>query len=37
MELNIERWADLDERCARLASIKRPRDLDPDLGPTLND
>jgi phosphohistidine phosphatase len=37
MELNIERWADLDERCARLASMKRPRDLDPDLGPTLND
>lgn len=37
MELAIERWADLDERCGRLVAMKRPRDLDPELGPTLND
>lgn len=37
MELAIERWADLDERCAKLVAMKRPRDLDPELGPTLND
>ena len=37
MELAIERWADLEERCAKLVSMKRPRDLDPELGPTLND
>ena len=37
MELAIERWADLDERCGKLIAMKRPRDLDPGLGPTLND
>ena len=37
MELAIARWADLDERCGRLVAMKRPRDLDPELGPTLND
>ena len=37
MELAIDRWADLDERCAKLVAMKRPRDLDPALGPTLND
>ncbi len=37
MEIAIERWADLDEGCAKLVSMKRPRDLDPELGPTLND
>ncbi len=37
MELAIDRWADLDERCGKLTAMKRPRDLDPELGPTLND
>jgi phosphohistidine phosphatase len=37
LELAIERWSDLDERCAKLVAMKRPRDLDPALGPTLND
>lgn len=37
MELAIERWADLDERCGKLVSLMRPRDLDPALGPTLID
>lgn len=37
MELAIERWADLAEGCATLIELKRPRDLDPDLGPELPD
>lgn len=35
LELDIERWADADERCARLVALTRPRDLDPSLGPEL--
>jgi len=35
LELDIERWADLDDGCARLVHLMRPRDLDPDLGPQL--
>lgn len=33
LELNIERWADLADKCARLVHLTRPRDLDPELGP----
>lgn len=33
LELDIERWADLADRCARLVHLTRPRDLDPALGP----
>lgn len=31
--LDIDDWADLDEDCGRLVHFKRPRDLDPTLGP----
>lgn len=37
IELAIDRWTDLDERCGRLVELKRPRDLDPALGPELPD
>ena len=37
LELDIERWADLKEGCARLVALTRPRDLDPSLGPELVD
>ncbi len=33
MELDIAKWSDLDARKAHLAYVKRPRDLDPELGP----
>jgi len=33
IELDIERWADLDDNTGRLAHFIRPRDLDPTLGP----
>ena len=33
LELNIDRWADLSDKCARLVHLTRPRDLDPELGP----
>jgi phosphohistidine phosphatase len=33
LECDIDRWADLDEGCARLVHLVRPRDLDPELGP----
>ena len=33
MELDVVRWEDLDERCARLVHLMRPRDLEPALGP----
>lgn len=35
LELDIARWADLRDNCARLVHLTRPRDLDPDLGPQL--
>ena len=35
LELDIDHWADLDDGCARLVHLIRPRDLDPDLGPQL--
>lgn len=34
LELSIDRWADLADRCAKLVHLTRPRDLDPELGPT---
>ena len=33
LELDIARWADLKDGCARLIHLTRPRDLDPALGP----
>lgn len=35
LELDIDRWADLHDRCARLVHLTRPRDLDSALGPVL--
>jgi phosphohistidine phosphatase len=33
LELDIERWAALRDKCAKLVHLTRPRDLDPALGP----
>lgn len=33
MELDVERWADIDRKCGKLTHFIRPRDLDPELGP----
>lgn len=33
LELPIDRWDQIHERCARLIELVRPRDLDPKLGP----
>ncbi|MCK9541247.1 MAG: histidine phosphatase family protein [Novosphingobium sp.] len=33
IELDIDRWADVEEGKARLVHLMRPRDLDPELGP----
>jgi len=37
LELAIDNWGDIDDGCARLVHLVRPRDLDPDLGPELID
>ena len=37
LELDIDDWADLTEGSARLVHLKRPRDVDPELGPELID
>ncbi|HQS70169.1 MAG: histidine phosphatase family protein [Novosphingobium sp. 28-62-57] len=37
LELDVDSWSDVAEGCARLVEIKRPRDLDPTLGPQLID
>jgi len=37
LELDVAQWSDVTEGCARLVEIKRPRDLDPALGPQLID
>lgn len=37
LELGIDGWPDIDENCARLVHLVRPRDLDPELGPSLTD
>ena len=33
LELDIERWSDLADKCGRLVHLTRPRDIDPELGP----
>jgi len=33
LELNIDRWADLTDKCGKLVHLTRPRDIDPELGP----
>lgn len=33
--LDIDDWADLDHNCGKLVQFKRPRDLDPTLGPEI--
>lgn len=33
LELDVERWADVDRKCGKLTHFVRPRDLDPELGP----
>ncbi len=33
LELDIDKWEDVAEGCARLTHLVRPRDLDPSLGP----
>jgi phosphohistidine phosphatase len=35
LELDIARWADIRDGCARLVALTRPRDLDASLGPEL--
>lgn len=35
LELDIDRWDELEEGCARLVHLVRPRDLDPELGPGI--
>ncbi|NBC35749.1 histidine phosphatase family protein [Novosphingobium sp. FSY-8] len=35
LDIDIDRWADLDERQARLVHLMRPRDLDAALGPEV--
>jgi phosphohistidine phosphatase len=37
LELAIDDWAAISEGCGKLIELKRPRDLDPDLGPQLVD
>lgn len=36
LELQIDRWAELTDNCARLVHLTRPRDLDPALGPVAS-
>ena len=33
LDLDIAEWSDLKPRCGELVHFKRPRDLDPELGP----
>lgn len=35
LELDIDSWDDIDDGCARLTELVRPRDLDQELGPEL--
>lgn len=37
LELDVDSWSDIAEGCGRLVELKRPRDLDPTLGPSLID
>ncbi len=34
LELDIDSWSDIASHCGRLVHFARPRDLDPELGPT---
>ena len=36
LELAIDSWADLADRCGKLVHLTRPRDIDPELGPQLS-
>ena len=36
LELDIDKWSDLKDRCAKLVHLTRPRDLDVGLGPELS-
>lgn len=35
LELDIDSWADLKDKCGKLVHLTRPRDLDAELGPEL--
>ena len=35
LELDIEHWSELKDRCGKLVHLTRPRDLDPALGPEV--
>lgn len=37
LELDIDRWSDADDGCARLVHLVKPRDIDPALGPQTAD
>jgi phosphohistidine phosphatase len=37
LELEIGSWREIDDGCARLVHLMRPRDLDANLGPSLED
>lgn len=37
LELDVESWREIDDGCARLVHLMRPRDLDARLGPSLED
>lgn len=37
VQLNIASWSEIAEGCGQLVHLMRPRDLDPALGPTLED
>jgi len=37
LELAVESWRDITDGCGKLVELKRPRDLDPTLGPLLVD
>ncbi len=33
LELDIDKWSDLKDKCGKLVHLTRPRDIDPELGP----
>lgn len=37
LELDVDNWSDVEEGCARLVHLVRPRDIDPHLGPKMAD
>jgi phosphohistidine phosphatase len=37
LELDVDRWEDVEDNCAKLVHLARPRDLDPELGPQAVD